>query len=146
MARARIIACRQPLDLLARAIFAQALADCSIERALWQKVNIETAEDGMIRLTLGEGGVDLTSVEHVRIIAFGKAARTMLDALLARLPLSASCDLKGVLIAPAPPAQLPQGFEFFAGGHPLPQRSVVRRRTGGPVHAERAAKGQGGCR
>ncbi len=123
MAKERILACQQPLDLLARAIFAQALAECSIDRAFGQKIRVETAADNSVRLVLGDGVVDLARVAQVRIIAIGKAAQTMLDALLPRLQLPASCDVQGVLIAPKPPAQLPRVFQFFAGGHPLPNES-----------------------
>jgi hydroxypyruvate reductase len=86
-------------------------------------MSIETAADGTARLVLGDSVVDLAGVAQVRVIAIGKAARTLLEAMLPRLPLPASCDVQGVLIAPAPPAQLPRGFQFFAGGHPLPNEA-----------------------
>ena len=108
------------LNQLARTIFEQALEDCSIERAFAQKMKVVTAVDGTKRLLFGENVVDLAHVKHVRIIAIGKASRTMLEALL---PLPAHCDLAGVLIAPAPPKQLPLRFEFFAGGHPVPDEA-----------------------
>ena len=123
MAREQIISRREPLQQLARTIFTEALADCSTEHAFAQKMSVETAADGVTRLRFSGSVVDLTRVANVRVIAFGKAARTMLDALLPRLPLPASCELRGVLIAPAPQAQLPRGFEFFAGGHPLPNEA-----------------------
>jgi hydroxypyruvate reductase len=123
MAKDRILACQQPLDLLAHAIFAQTLAECSIERAFGQKMRVETAEDRTVRLVLGDGVVDLARVAQLRVIAIGKAAGTLLAALLPRIPLPASCDVQGVLIAPKPPAQLPRGFQFFAGGHPLPNEA-----------------------
>lgn len=123
MVEGQIISGQEPLHPLARAIFAQALADCSIDRAFAQRMSVETVADGTTRLLLGDSIVDLAHVAQVRIIAIGKAARTMLDALLPRLPLSGSCDVQGVLIAPAPPAQLPRGFQFFAGGHPLPNQA-----------------------
>ncbi len=108
------------LNQLARTIFEQALEDCSIERAFAQKMKVVTAVDGTKRLLFGKNVVDLAHVKHVRIIAIGKASRTMLEALL---PLPAHCDLAGVLIAPAPPKQLPLRFEFFAGGHPVPDEA-----------------------
>jgi hydroxypyruvate reductase len=111
------------LQKLARTIFEQALADCSIERAFAQKMKVVTAGDGARELLFGENVVDLTHVKHVRIVAIGKASRTMLEALLPRLPHPAHYDLAGVLIAPSPPQQLPPGFEFFAGGHPLPDEA-----------------------
>ncbi len=123
MAREPIISGREPLHQRASMIFAKALSDCSIDGAFAQKMCIETAADGTATLILGDGVIDLARVAQVRIIAFGKGARTMLDALLPRLPLPASCDVQGVLIAPAPPAQLPWGFQYFAGGHPLPNEA-----------------------
>ncbi|HZY74430.1 MAG TPA: DUF4147 domain-containing protein [Edaphobacter sp.] len=102
----------------AEAIFRQALADCSIEQALDRRFE-EIA-----------GGLDLHSIRQVRIVAAGKAAAPMLAATLAALRrrLSAAAtreiaedpEIRGVLIAPAPPASLPPGFRFFAGGHPWP--------------------------
>ena len=111
------------LNQLARTIFEQALEDCSIERAFAQKMKVVTAVDGTKRLLFGKNVVDLAHVKHVRIIAIGKASRTMLEALLPLLPLPAHCDLAGVLIAPAPPKELPPEFEFFAGGHPVPDEA-----------------------
>jgi hydroxypyruvate reductase len=102
----------------AEAIFRQALADCSIEQALDRRFE-EIA-----------GGLDLHSIRQVRIVAAGKAAAPMLAATLAALRrrLSAAAtreiaeapEIRGVLIAPAPPVSLPPGFQFFAGGHPWP--------------------------
>ena len=123
MAKDRILACQHSLDVLARAIFTQALAECSIERAFGQKIRITNAADGTVRLVIGDGVVDLARVAQVRVIAIGKAAGTLLAALLPRLPLPAPCDVQGVLIAPKSPPQLPMGFQFFAGGHPLPNEA-----------------------
>jgi hydroxypyruvate reductase len=102
----------------AEAIFRQALADCSIEQALERRFE-EIA-----------GGLDLRSIRQIRIVAAGKAAAPMLAATLAALRrrLSAAAtreiaeapEIRGVLIAPAPPVSLPPGFRFFAGGHPWP--------------------------
>jgi len=108
------------LQKLARTIFEQALADCSIERAFAQKMEVVMAADGAKKLLFGENVIDLAHIKHVRIVAIGKASWAMLEALLQRLPLSAQYDLAGVLIAPSSPQQLPPGFEFFAGGHPIP--------------------------
>jgi hydroxypyruvate reductase len=76
---------------------------------------------------LGEETIDLARVQRVRIVAVGKAARTMLSSLLQHLSLPSQCDLAGVLIAPeeSPRAsgQLPGGIQFFAGGHPSPNEA-----------------------
>jgi len=62
-------------------------------------------------------------LKRVRILSTGKAAAAMLDALLARLPLPAGCDLQGVLIAGERPQELLPTIQFFAGGHPSPNEA-----------------------
>lgn len=111
------------LSELARTLFAKALADCSIERAMALKVRFEKGKSDAGTLTLGQDTVDLAHFKHLRIVAIGKAAPAMLDALLQRLKLSSHFDAAGILITPVRPAKLPRGFEFFAGGHPLPNEA-----------------------
>jgi glycerate 2-kinase len=50
----------------------------------------------------------------------GKAATTLLRAVLDCLPVTPAIDLAGVLIAPEQPVELHKGFAFYRGGHPLP--------------------------
>ncbi|HEY5255094.1 MAG TPA: DUF4147 domain-containing protein [Acidobacteriaceae bacterium] len=106
----------------ARKIFDQSLADCSVEQAIARHVSVR----GEI-LRLGEETIDLGPVQRVRIVAVGKAARTMLVSLLKQLCLSNNCDLAGVLIAPEEAkgvaAKLPGGIQVFAGGHPSPNEA-----------------------
>lgn len=116
----------------AEAIFRRALADCSIEQALERRFE---------EIVNGE---DLDRVRQIRIVAVGKAAVPMLQATLALLerrpPPAASRnaakgreasqipqapEIRGVLIAPSRPAVLPSGFQFFAGGHPLPNQASI---------------------
>ncbi len=103
----------------ARRIFDQSLADCSVESAVERHVSIHGES-----LQLGEETINLQHVRHVRIVAVGKAARTMLVSLLRRLSLPDQFDLAGVLIAPeesqSTTANLPSGIQFFPGGHPSP--------------------------
>jgi hydroxypyruvate reductase len=112
----------EPLHAIARKLFASTLADCSIEQAFTRSVSISAAADGTRTLLLSNDSVDITSCKQVRIVAIGKAARSMLQAALPRLSLPPAVDLQGILIAPASPP-LPQGFQFFAGGHPLPNEA-----------------------
>jgi hydroxypyruvate reductase len=104
---------------VARRIFDQALADCSVEQAVARHVSVR----GTI-LQVGEQTIHLERVRRVRIVAVGKAARPMLLSLLQQLTLPEECDLEGVLIAPEEPLplsrKLPHGIQFFAGGHPSP--------------------------
>jgi hydroxypyruvate reductase len=111
----------EDLKELARSIFEQALADCSIERAFDRVMRID---GGSGRLVLGgESVVALNRLKRVRIVAVGKAGAAMLGALLARLRLAAACDLQGVLIAGERPLDLPASIQFFKGGHPLPNEA-----------------------
>ncbi|MGC1871924.1 MAG: DUF4147 domain-containing protein [Acidobacteriaceae bacterium] len=107
---------------IARRIFDQSLADCSVDRAVARHVSVRGQT-----LRLGEETIDLGSVRRVRIVAAGKAARTMLVSLLQQLSLPPDCDLAGVLIAPegsqGVATILPCGFQFFTGGHPSPNQA-----------------------
>ncbi len=114
---------------IARTIFDQALADCSVDQALAHHVSV----DGNT-LRLGDESIDLRKLQRIRVIAVGKASRPMLGALLQRLQLPGNFDLAGVLIAPdaapepasqLPASPLPSGFEYFAGGHPSPNQASL---------------------
>jgi hydroxypyruvate reductase len=111
---------RLALSNLARNIFQNALEDCSIDRAVALKIKATEGEGNARTLRFGQSIIDLSHFKHCRIVAFGKVAPAMLNAILLRLPLPPHCDLAGILISPQPPAHLPDEFEFFAGGHPLP--------------------------
>lgn len=105
---------------IAQNIFMRSLADCSVKQAFARLVSV--SGDGRQLVIDGGEAIDLERVKHLRLVAVGKAAATMMDALLncfKKLPL----DLKGVLIAGSRPANLPQGIQFFAGGHPLPNEA-----------------------
>jgi glycerate 2-kinase len=107
------------LKELARSIFEQALADCSIERSFDRIMQVDRG-----RLILDGRGIGaLDRLKRVRILSTGKAATAMLNALLARLPLPHDCDLQGVLIAGERPPNLPPTIQFFAGGHPSPNEA-----------------------
>jgi glycerate 2-kinase len=111
------------LKELARSIFEQALQDCSIERSFDRM--LRTVVDGpATHLILdGEDVLALDRLKRVRIVSIGKAAATMLSALLSRLPLSPARDLQGVLIATQRPQDLPPTIQFFPGGHPVPNEA-----------------------
>jgi glycerate 2-kinase len=115
-----------PLPVRARALFASALRECSIERATERSIRIATTGDGVPTLLFGNDAldpiarVDLTRCRHLRILAVGKAAGVMLEAVLSRLALPPGIDLQGIVIAPSLPSSLPEGFQSFPGGHPFP--------------------------
>jgi glycerate 2-kinase len=103
----------------ARTIFKQALADCSVEQAVARYV-----DRGDQSLKIGGDTFAFSDVRHLRIIAVGKAANTMFQAIWRQLaPPWPGCDMAGVVIAPERPPELPGGFEYFAGGHPSPNEA-----------------------
>jgi glycerate 2-kinase len=104
------------LKELARTLFVQALEQCSIERAFERKVRVVDST----LLIDGIAPIRLDWLRRVRVVAVGKAAAAMLNALLARLRLPAKCDLRGVLIAAERPTNLPATIQYFCGGHPVP--------------------------
>jgi len=113
------------LKEIARVVFDQALQSCSIQRAFDRKLRINTDAQGTHLILDGHDPehhdiVPINGPRHVRIVSAGKAAAPMLQALLSRLPLSHSCDLQGILIAPQRPPNLPAAIQFFPGGHPVP--------------------------
>lgn len=113
-----------PLTEVAREIFQQALEDCNIQSALARKLSVW---NGKLRLMDDNGTwqewLDFSALRHLRIIAVGKAASSMLTGLLNELPWPSDCDLSGVLIAPEPPNPLTTGVQYFRGGHPLPNQA-----------------------
>ncbi|HWG18551.1 MAG TPA: DUF4147 domain-containing protein [Acidobacteriaceae bacterium] len=113
----------EDLKQTARDIFTEALTDCSIPRALDRIGRIESGASGRQLLIGDEPPISLDRLKHLRIVAIGKAAGSMLEALLERVALPPSCDLAGVLIAPEALASLPPSIRFFPGGHPLPNEA-----------------------
>ena len=112
----------ETLKALATEIFLGALQDCSIERAFSRAVKVELSE-GVRRLVInGEEIARLDELRRVRVLAVGKAAAPMLDALLRAVDFAGS-EVRGVLIAPERPGTLPEGFAFFPGGHPSPNEA-----------------------
>src|ERR1700753_1311240 len=87
----------------ARTIFHQALASCSIPAAFERKLN------------------SLPQTDNVYVIAIGKAALPMLDALYARASIKT-----GICCAPTLPASPLPGVTYFTGGHPLPNEDSFR--------------------
>jgi glycerate 2-kinase len=107
----------------AQDIFRQSLAACSIERAFAKVFSIRD-EGGSPRLLInGIESIDLGHIKHIRVIAAGKASSSMLYALLACLKPLKHGDIAGVLIAGDRPSDLPVDFQYFAGGHPLPNEA-----------------------
>jgi hydroxypyruvate reductase len=111
------------LKQVARRIFEEAFADCSIERALDRTLHTVADVRGTHLVLNGEDILALDHLSRVRIVAIGKASAAMLTSLLSRLPLPPTCHLQGVLIAGERPQNLPAAIQFFAGGHPFPNEA-----------------------
>ncbi len=107
------------LSATARELFAEAVAACSITRALASALRYSDPARPFA-FTLGDHSADLAACRRLAVIALGKAAAPMLEALLFHLRLPPACTVEGILVAPEPLANLPHAIRYFAGGHPLP--------------------------
>jgi hydroxypyruvate reductase len=104
---------------VAREIFDRALAACDIPAAFDRHLHFE----GKVLVRhpsprLPSITQPLEGFKDIYVIALGKAALSMLNALLDRLP--AKIHLKGVCSAPDVPKKHNRHIRYFAGGHPLP--------------------------
>jgi hydroxypyruvate reductase len=105
---------------LAREIFLDTLAECSVAAAFQRNVEYD---HGVLRI--GEDLYNLDSYTRVFVVAIGKAAHTMTDALIVQV----GGRVEGVVVAPTEPAHYLHRFTYFKGGHPLPtQESVTAAR------------------
>ncbi|MBV9075481.1 MAG: DUF4147 domain-containing protein [Acidobacteria bacterium] len=102
---------------LARQIFLGTLAEIRIPRAFDAKVEYSR---GMLRVV--DDLYDLSSSSRTLVIAMGKAARSMLDSLIAQTGPS----LEGIVVSSELPHTQQPGFRYFRGGHPLPTEDSIR--------------------
>ncbi len=117
----------------AREIFQHALAEASIARAFERHV---AADHGTLRI--GDDLYDLDAHANLQVIAFGKAAHTMAEALAAQV----GPRLNGIVVgATDPTPQLP-GLRYYRGGHPTPNaesllaaRAILRTLQNQAEHA-----------
>ena len=108
-----------PLRADALNIFTQALAGCNIEDAFARHLSFEGALMSRHRSpVLPPLEESLQGIRKAQIIAFGKAAEPMLDALLARLPAKLRVD--GICSSPELPRRRHKHIRYFTGSHPLP--------------------------
>jgi len=116
----------QPLPETALDIFTTALEECNIGAAFDRHLHFDENKLVLHPSTSGDPGgsepvtIDLEEYKKVLIIAFGKAALTMLDALLERLPQK--LNVHGVCSAPVIPKEHTRQIRYFAGGHPVPNK------------------------
>jgi len=102
---------------LAREIFEHALAECSIPRAFARNVH----RDGD-QLFVDDNRYDLRIFSQVAAVSIGKAGHSMAEALSNLVPFGIS----GIVACPTPPPSPVAGFQYFYGGHPLPNEESLR--------------------
>ncbi len=107
----------QQMRETARAIFQQALAEASIASAFARHV---TCERGVLRVR--EDLFDLHSYSRVLVVSLGKAAHTMVEALSGQ----AGASFEGIVASSVDPPSQVHGFQYFRGGHPMPNEESIR--------------------
>jgi hydroxypyruvate reductase len=111
----------RPLPETALDIFTTALDACNVPAALDRHLHFD--EHKLVLHASPESEteiIDLDAFKKILVIAFGKAALTMTDALLERLPQK--LNIHGVCSAPQIPKEHTRQIRYFAGGHPLPNK------------------------
>ena len=114
----------EELHAVSTEIFDRALKDCDIPTAFDRHLHFEGRT--LVRHPsprLPAIAQPLEGFKDIFVIAFGKAALTMLNALLERLP--PKFHLHGVCSAPEIPKKRNRHIRYFAGGHPLPNEGSL---------------------
>ncbi len=109
----------EELQAVSRDIFDSALAACNIPQAFDRHLQFEGRT--LVRCPsprLPSIPQPLAGFRDYYVISFGKAALSMLHALLARLPEKK--HLRGICSAPDIPKNRNRRIRYYAGGHPLP--------------------------
>ena len=106
----------QSMRNAARDIFTFALKAASIESAFARHVQCDRSV-----LRICEDLYDLDSYQRVFVVAIGKAAHPMAEALVARV----SSRLEGIVASSVEPASQVHGFRYFRGGHPTPTAESI---------------------
>ena len=109
----------EELHSAAQEMFRHALEACEVDKAFDRHLHF----DGTTLIRHPSAAVKpipvaLDRYKKIFVISFGKAAMTMLDALLERLPKK--IHLRGVCCSPVMPKKRNWRIRYFTGGHPLP--------------------------
>lgn len=108
----------------AQSIFEQALAACDIDQAFHRLLRLEGKT---LHVAAGGGHesihYDLRRYKRLLVIAFGKAAPSMLDALMRKIP--DGIDVRGLCAGAEEPKLRYRHIKTFEGGHPLPNRESL---------------------
>ncbi|MFB3815772.1 MAG: glycerate kinase [Terriglobales bacterium] len=107
-------------DVLRR-ILHRALEDCSIAKAFARQVQYDR---GVLRIA--EDLYGLPGYDKVLAVSIGKAAYTMAQALAQQVGRT----VQGVAAGPTDPERMLPRFEYFRGGHPLPDAGSMRAAEG----------------
>jgi glycerate 2-kinase len=102
---------------IAREIFLHALKESSIRKAFDHHVQLDR---GILRV--GEDLFDLGSFSRIFVVAMGKAAHTMVEALMTQL----GAGVTGIVVCSTDPSSQLFGFRYYKGGHPTPNVESVR--------------------
>jgi glycerate 2-kinase len=105
------------MRVTARHLFEHALAEASIDRAFQRHVDCER---GVLRVC--DDLYDLNSFGRVFVVALGKAAHTMVNAL----EMQAGDRFEGIVASSVEPVSQVHGFRYFLGGHPAPNQESIR--------------------
>jgi len=108
-----------PTKQLAREVFLRTLGSIDIPAVMAQKIEVSRG-----RVTLPEGAVEIPNDARFFAVAIGKAAHAMAAGLIALFP--PGTPFRGILAAPTVPAQPLPGFQYFVGGHPIPNADSWR--------------------
>jgi len=104
------------MKAVARHIFDHALRESSIRGAFSQHV---VCDRGVVRIA--QDRYDLDGYGRVFVVAFGKAAYSMLAALHEQ----SGRRFEGMVSCPIAPEFRVRGFRYFHGGHPLPNADSI---------------------
>ena len=102
-----------PTKQLAREVFLRTLGSIDIPAVMAQKIAVSRSH-----VVLPKGAVEIPIDARFLVVAIGKAAHAMAAGLLALFP--ADTPYRGIVTAPTPPARPLPGFQYFVGGHPIP--------------------------
>src|ERR1700755_672033 len=102
---------------VAREIFLHALTESGIRKAFDNHVQLDR---GILRV--GEDLFDLGSFSRIFVVAMGKAAHTMVEALMPHL----GAGVTGILACSTAPQTQVFGFRYYRGGHPTPNADSVK--------------------
>ena len=102
-----------PTKSLAREVFLRTLRSIDIPAVIAQKIEISSD-----RVVLPEATVEIPKGARFIVVAIGKAAHAMAAGLVGLF--HGDIPFRGVVTAPTPQSRPLPGFQYFVGGHPIP--------------------------